>query len=360
METIKLTATNQKEVIQKAADVLKSGGLVIYPTETCYGIGADAANQTAVNALLKYKTKRQDKPMSVAVTGKHMAKKFVRINKVAENIYDNFLPGPITVVSKGKGKFARGVESSRGTQGIRMSSHPFVLNLVAHYKKPITATSANASYKKTPYTITDILNNISAKQKGLIGLIVDAGKLPKRKPSTVVDTTLDSIHIVREGSMKLQSPKVFTAHSLTETEQFVHILYTQLAKSWGTREVVILLQGDLGAGKTHFTKFLAKRLHVHKVITSPTFTLCNEYAGKVGRKKITLYHVDTYRMYDPTEMEDLQPTKMFAAPNVIVIEWANKVRGYIQKFLHKAIVVEILIDAPTETSRVFRYTVSRQ
>lgn len=359
METIKLTAHNQDELIKKAMTVLKNGGLIIYPTETCYGIGADAANQKAVNTLLAYKTKRQDKPMSVAVTSKHMAKKFVHINKVAENIYDNFLPGPITVVSKGKGKFARGVESSHGTQGVRVSSHPFVRDLLTHYKKPITATSANASYKKTPYTIADILNNISAKQKSLVGLIIDAGKLPKRKPSTVVDTTLDSIHIVREGSMKLRNPKVFTAHSLAETEQFVHKLYTQLAKSWGTREIVILLQGELGAGKTHFTKFLAKRLHIHKVITSPTFTLCNEYAGKVGRKTVTLYHVDTYRMYDPTEMEDLQPTKMFAAPNVIIIEWANKVRGYVQKFLHKAIVVEILIDAPTEASRVFRYTITK-
>lgn len=359
METIELTETNQKEVVQKAMAALKSGGLVIYPTETCYGIGADAANQTAVNALLRYKTKRQDKPMSVAVTGKQMAKKFVHINKVAENIYDNFLPGPITVVSKGKGKFARGVESSRGTQGIRVSSHPFVLNLVAQYKKPITATSANASYKKTPYTIADILENISEKQKKLISLIIDAGRLPKRKPSAVVDTTLDSIHIVREGSMKLHNPKVFTARSLAETEQFVHKLHAKLAKSWGARQIVILLQGDLGAGKTHFTKFLAKLLQVDTVITSPTFTLCNEYSSKVGRKTVTLYHIDTYRMYDPTEMEDLQPTKIFAAPNVVVIEWANKVRGYIQKYLHKAIVMEILIDAPTETSRVFRYTITK-
>jgi L-threonylcarbamoyladenylate synthase len=359
METIKLTTHNQDELIKKAMTVLKNGGLIIYPTETCYGIGADAANQKAVNTLLAYKTKRQDKPMSVAVTSKHMAKKFVHINKVAENIYDNFLPGPITVVSKGKGKFARGVESSHGTQGVRVSSHPFVRDLLTHYKKPITATSANASYKKTPYTIADILNNISAKQKSLVGLIIDAGRLHKRKPSTVVDTTLDSIHIVREGSMKLQNPKVFTAHSLAETELFVSQLYKQLAKSWGTREIVILLQGDLGAGKTHFTKFLAKLLHVKKVITSPTFTLCNKYRGTVGRKKVTLYHVDTYRMYDPGEMEDLQPTKMFTAPNVVVIEWANKVRAYIQKYLHKAVLVEILIDSPTENDRVFRYTITK-
>ena len=64
-------------------------------------------------------------------------------------------------------------------------------------------------------------------------------------------------------------------------------------------------------------------------------------------------------MYNPIEMEDLQPTKMFTAPNVVVIEWANKVRAYIQKYVHKAVLVEILIDSPTENGRVFRYTITK-
>lgn len=359
MERIKLTKLNQKQVIKKASAVLKAGGLVIYPTETCYGIGADATNQAAIDKLLKYKTKRNDKPISVAVAGKKAAAKYVHVNKVAENIYDNFLPGPITVVSKGKGKLAAGVESSRGTQGIRVPNHPFVLDLLAKYKKPITATSANASYKKTPYTIADILRNISAKQKNLVGLIIDGGRLPKRKPSTVVDTTLESIHIVREGSITLHNPLVFESNSLEDTERFVGQLHARLAKSWGKKEIVFLLQGDLGAGKTHFTKFLAKKLGVEKIVTSPTFALCNEYSGRVGRKKIMLYHIDTYRMYEPAEIDDLNPGEIFRAPNVVVIEWANKIHAYIQKYLAGAIVVEILIDAPREMERIFEYNIKR-
>jgi L-threonylcarbamoyladenylate synthase len=359
MDIIKLTKLTHSEALQKAAAVLKRGGLVIYPTETCYGIGADATNQAAIDALLRYKTKRKDKPISVAVTGEEMAGRYVHINNVARNMYQHFLPGPITVVSKGKGKLAAGVESSMGTQGIRVPNHPFILDLVKKYKKPITATSANASYKKTPYTINDVLDNISAKQKKLVSLIIDAGRLPKRKPSTVVDTTLDNIQIVRAGSIKLQNPKTYTANSLDDTKQFVEKLHITLKKSWGNKTIIFLLQGDLGAGKTHFTKFLAEKLSIKELVTSPTFTLCNEYHGKNNGKKITMYHMDTYRMYSPEEVDNLKPEKMFESPHVVVVEWANKIHEYIKPYLKKAVVVQILINAPEETKRVFEYTITR-
>jgi L-threonylcarbamoyladenylate synthase len=357
VQRIKLTEKNYKEVIKQATAVLKRGGLVVYPTETCYGIAAGAKNQAAVNKLLQYKTKRKDKPLSVAVSGKQMAAQYVHINRAAENIYDNFLPGPITVVSKGKGKLAQGIESSMGTQGIRMSSHAFVLALVRSYKTPITATSANASYKKTPYTIKDVLDNISDKQKSLLDLIIDAGKLPKRKPSTVVDTTLDNLHIVREGSIKLHKPTTYKAKSLADTEKFVGKLYDKLKASWGKRQIVFLLQGDLGAGKTHLAKFIGKKLGVKEVIVSPTYNLCNEYGACVGRKKLVLYHIDTYRMYEPAELEDLRPQEIFRSPNVVVIEWANKVHSYVQKYLNKAAVVEIVISAPSDFERVFEFKI---
>ncbi|MBI2410897.1 MAG: threonylcarbamoyl-AMP synthase [Candidatus Kerfeldbacteria bacterium] len=359
MQRVKLTKYNQKKVIAEAITVLKEGGLVIYPTETCYGIGADSTNQEAIDKLLTYKTKRQDKPISVAVTDAKMAAKYVHINKTAKNIYDNFLPGPITVVSKSKHKFARGVESSQGTQGIRIPDHSFVLNLVRAFKKPITATSANASYKKTPYTINDIFSNLSTKQKKMVGLIIDAGRLPKRKPSTIVDTTLDTVHILREGGLDLPYPKLFIAHALEDTEQFVEQLYEKLGTRLGKKTVVFLLQGDLGAGKTYFTKYLAKKLGVKDVVVSPTFTICCEYKGRIGRKPITLQHIDTYRLYAPSEIDALQPKEIFRAPNVVVIEWANKVSEYIEPYLRSAVVIKIRIAAPDEQTRHFEYEIEK-
>jgi L-threonylcarbamoyladenylate synthase len=358
MDRIRLTQTNQKEVLAKALMVLKSGGLVIYPTETCYGVGADATNQKAIDTLFAYKTKRKDKPFSIAVSDKKMAARYVHINKTAKNIYDNFLPGPITIVSKGKHKVADGVESSMGTQGIRVPDYPLVRDLVAAYKKPITATSANASYKKVPYTIADVLNNTSKKQQALIGLIIDAGRLPKRKPSTIVDTTLDNVYILREGSLEFGNKHLFVAKNVEQTGEFVEKLYEKLSKYIAKKTVVFLLQGEMGAGKTYFTKYLAKKLGVKNMIVSPTFALCNEYKGRVNKKTIILNHMDTYRMYEASEIDDLDPQALFRSPNVVVIEWANKVKDYIEKYLHGSVVVKIRITVLNESTRRFEYEIN--
>ena len=91
----------EKEIaIEKAIKVLKNGGLIIYPTETCYGLGGDATNPEALKKIMKYKTLRGSKPVSIAVSDMKMAKKYVDINEMATNIYNNYLPGPITVISK--------------------------------------------------------------------------------------------------------------------------------------------------------------------------------------------------------------------------------------------------------------------
>ncbi len=159
-------------------EVLRNGGLVIYPTETVYGVGVDATNPKAVEKLISYKNRPFGKPFSVAVSDVEMAKKYVKINKIAREIYNKFLPGPVTVVSKGKQKVAPGIESESGTLGIRIPDYKLVTDVVSILGKPLTATSANASYKKRPYSVSNILDNLSTKQKKLIDLIIDAGTLP--------------------------------------------------------------------------------------------------------------------------------------------------------------------------------------
>lgn len=358
MNTIRLTTENHAEVIEQAMAVLADGGLIIYPTETCYGIGADATNQEAIDKLLAYKTKRSDKALSVAVTGIEMAEQYVEINDTARRVYQNFLPGPITVVSKSLGKLADNVASSMGTQGIRVPDFPLIRDLVAAYGKPVTSTSANASYKKTPYTIDDILHNIGDKQKALLDLIIDAGELPRRKPSTVIDTTLDNIHIVRQGSLDLsdEDANVFQAESLEDTGSLAEkILYT-VREHLGHRAIVFLLQGELGAGKTHFTKEIAKRIGVEGIVKSPTYTICQQYEGEVtcitegefNQVPTQLHHMDTYRFYEAQELDDLRPEEIFAAPNVVVIEWANKVHEHAQQYMNDAVVVKMEITVPKD------------
>lgn len=87
MEIIKLTSDNQSAVLYKAVEVLRRGGIVVYPTETCYGIGVDCTHPQAVANILQYKTKRADKPLSIAVCNKEMAEYYGSFNQTAHNIF---------------------------------------------------------------------------------------------------------------------------------------------------------------------------------------------------------------------------------------------------------------------------------
>ena len=357
MEKIKLTAKNYKEVLETAVKVLKAGGLVIYPTETCYGIGTDPTNLEAVTNLLDYKSKRENKPVSIAVNNIKMANKYVYLNKTAKTVYKNFLPGPVTVISKSRHKVVPKIESVQQTLGIRIPKYKLVQDIVKNFGKPITSTSANASYKKTPYTIKDILDNISEKQKKLITLIIDAGKLPKREPSTIIDTTLDNIYIVREGHLKFDSPNIYYSYSLEDTKKFVDVIFKKIEKYITKKKIIIELEGDLGAGKTHFTRFLAEHLNIKNNISSPTFIICREHDGSYKRKKIKLFHMDTYRLYNANEIDELEPERIFGDNSIVVIEWANKVSTYIKKYIKKSINIKIKINSSVNDKREFKYEI---
>jgi len=164
MTILSLEEKTEQNIIKQAVKILESGGLIVYPTETCYGLAADATNQEAIDKLLSYKRRREGKPLSVLVDSKKTANKYVEINESASRLYDRFLPGPMTVISKVKpSKLANGVVSELGTLGIRISSYPFAMALAKAYGKPITATSANASWQKKPYSVQDILKPLNEK-----------------------------------------------------------------------------------------------------------------------------------------------------------------------------------------------------
>jgi L-threonylcarbamoyladenylate synthase len=315
---------NTKEVVQKAIKVLSKGGMIIYPTETCYGIGVDATNQKALKKLLNYKKFRGSKPISVAVANKKMASKYVEINEMGENIYKNYLPGPITVVSMSKGILQPPVVSQQGTVGVRMPDYPLMLDLIKEYGKPITATSANMSYRSAPYSIDKLLKQLPEKSEKLIDLIIDAGELPKNPPSTVLDTTLNTLSVLREGKLKFEEAiiknKQLTSKKTNTPEETTQMGY-EFSKKYlnPNKPVVVALSGELGAGKTQFTKGIGKQLGVKEIVTSPTYTIINEYRynGNI------LAHMDTWRLKDD-ELERSGLIEHLEAHNIVVIEWADK------------------------------------
>ncbi len=357
MKVVDLKTKNQAEIIRGAVEVLCSGGLMIYPTETCYGLGADATNPTAIKKLLEFKGERQGKPVSIAVADIKMAQKYVEINVTAQNLYKNFLPGPLTVVSKSKRQIVTSLESVNQTLGIRIPNYPLVIKIIKAFGKPITATSANSSGKKTPYSLADIQKYTSSKRLYLVDLFLDAGVLPPRPPSTVVDTTLNETAILRQGEIRL--PEIFgqnfTSGSEKETQIIAQKIFNKFQAKLKTQSLIFALQGELGSGKTQFAKGLGSALNIKSIISSPTFILLREYPLQNGM----FYHLDTWRMEKGEELRELGLGKMLRPGNIIAIEWLQKVRSVLENIPKtKATIVWVTIETLAPIKRRIKYVVS--
>ncbi len=352
MKLVVLTPTNQEQIIALACQTLQKGGLVVYPTETTYGIGADCENLKAINKLLDYKSKREGKAFSVAVSTQEMAQKYVVLNATAKNVYQTFLPGPVTVISHSKGTTAPGVASREGTVGIRISSLPFVSELITAFGKGITATGANASYQKRPYTIQDILNHTSAKQKALIDLVIDAGELPHREPSTVIDTTLDDIKVARFGEIGFSKKEVVKTHNEWETQTLAKNLISRYRSNPTYQSLIFALTGPMGAGKTYFTKGIAQGLGILSPVTSPTYALANEYPFTSEGRQGLMVHIDAWKMADASQLKELDLPKYISDQAVIVVEWADKFADYFETLGNKAQIIWINLEPNGDFDRV--------
>ena len=165
MKIIKLTNNNQEEIISRTLVALKSGGLVVFPSDTVYGLLADSTNPKAVDKLLAFKERPIGKAISVFVANRKMAENYVSLNQNGQNVVNNLLPGPFTVVAQSRHKTDSRLEAENGTLGIRIPDYPLILSLVASLKKPITATSANLSGKPPFYSIYALLKTLSKTKK---------------------------------------------------------------------------------------------------------------------------------------------------------------------------------------------------
>ena len=281
-----------------------------------------------LNNLLKYKTFRGSKPISVAVSDIEMAERYVDINEMAKNLYENYLPGPITVISKSKGILNPPVVSKEGGIGIRIPDYDFDLELIKEFNKPITATSANSSYRPHPYSIEQLEKELPKKSQKLVGLCIDAGELQKNVPSTVVDTTMNSLAVLREGRIQFEQALVkskLIEKRNTKTPEETIKFAKQFSKQYLNEKTVVALSGELGAGKTQFTKGIGEHLGVQEIVNSPTYTIINEYLyiDSKNEKKI-LAHMDTWRLVNEEELNTSGMEQHLKDGNILVIEWADK------------------------------------
>lgn len=331
---------------------LAGGGLIIYPTETSYGLGADSTNPTVIEKLLSYKGNRLNKALSIAVASQAMAADYIEMNSVALNIFETLLPGPITVIGKSKGKVACKVESPRHTLGIRYSSLPIVSTIVEAFGKAITATSANTSGVKQIFSFEEWQRYVLPHRQTLVDLFINAGPLPVRSPSTVVDTTLENPEILRQGELVLgKGATHLESQSAQDTVDLGKKLIVQQLDQLAAHPLVIALQGELGAGKTHFAKGIGRALGIMETINSPTYTIMKEYPYKSKKSQGTFYHIDTWRLFEGEVMDDLGIESRIGAGDVIAIEWQQKANEWINTLKTPITIAWVLITEISETGR---------
>jgi L-threonylcarbamoyladenylate synthase len=194
MKLLKINQDNpEKNKLKIAIDALKEGKTVVYPTDTIYGIGANALDIEAIKKVYRIKKREFNKPISICVPDIDYIKKVAYMNKETREIIENFLPGPFTIILKKKENIPSLLTAGGEKIGIRLPDSKVCMELSKEF--PITTTSANLSGEKIPESVDGILKQID----GTVDLILDTGICKHGVHSTVIDMTLNPPQIVREG-----------------------------------------------------------------------------------------------------------------------------------------------------------------
>ena len=188
----------QQREIARAAELLRQGQLVAFPTETVYGIGALGLDMAAVEALYEAKNRPDSKAFSLQVADVSMVPQVAAyVPRSARLLMEKFCPGPITVVLPKASAVPYKVTGGRDTVGVRIPAHPVALALLQAVGKPLAVPSANISGHTSPLSANDVY----ADMAGRLPLILDGGTCPVGVESTIVDCTGSKIKILRHGAI---------------------------------------------------------------------------------------------------------------------------------------------------------------
>jgi len=219
-----------QEIIKEASDLILKGELVAFPTETVYGLGADATNSNAVRKIFLVKGRPPDNPLIVHIA-RHEEINEVAI-KIPERVYElakRFWPGPLTFILYRSQKIVDEVSAGLDTVAVRCPSHPVANMLIIQSGKPIAAPSANKSGRPSPTRADHVLEDF----KGEIPLILDAGPTLYGVESTVIDMTKDPPVLLRPGAMPIE-----------EVEKYIgEIVIPDFARGYGKYEGKALSPG---------------------------------------------------------------------------------------------------------------------
>ena len=182
--------------ISRAVNALKNGDIIVYPTDTLYGLGADIYNTDAVRRVFEIKKRSFDNPLPIAVSDINQLEKIAFLNEKSYLLAKAFLPGRLTLVLKKRSNVADIVTAGLSKVAVRIPNNNIALELLSKFG-PITATSANIHGKKTPVFIKEISMQFKKED---IGIYLNVGRLAG-KPSTIVDASGKDIKLIRIGAI---------------------------------------------------------------------------------------------------------------------------------------------------------------
>jgi len=193
---------NDLEVLDEAAEALRNGLLVALPTETVYGLGANAFCEEAVHNTFKAKGRPQDNPLIVHIADRGMLQQVVkRVPPEAELLMERFWPGPLTMIMEKADGISRTVTAGLNTVAVRMPSHPVARALIQKSGVPVTAPSANLSGSPSTTRVEHVIADLSGK----VDYIIDGGPCEVGLESTVLDLTGDVPQVLRPGGVGLDA-----------------------------------------------------------------------------------------------------------------------------------------------------------
>jgi len=203
-ETLKVGPGDEQAfalAVEKARRILDAGGVIAFPTDTFYGLGADPADEAALVRVFAAKGRPPGKPLLVLVASPGQAAELAETSTpAAEKLIPAFWPGPLTLVFKARKGLPEILTAGTGTVGLRQPGNDFTLRLLRALGRPLTATSANKSGQPSPRTAGEA----AALLDGGVDLVVDAGPTPGGRESTLLDLTVSPPRLLREGAVSRQ------------------------------------------------------------------------------------------------------------------------------------------------------------
>lgn len=234
--------------IRIAAKIIKNGGIVAFPTETVYGLGADTFNPEAVRNVFKAKNRPADNPLIVHVSDKEMVYNLAKkVPKIALELIDNFWPGPLTLILEKTVMVPDIVTAGLNTVAIRMPNHLVANSFIRESGVPIAAPSANLAGRPSPTTAEHVIHDL----KGKIDAVIDSGKTKIGVESTVLDLTSTMPTLLRPGGTNLEDLESIIGkiriHPIVKAEKEIKLLAKSPGmkyRHYAPKAQVILIEGN--------------------------------------------------------------------------------------------------------------------